>query len=54
MEYIKYSIVHIVEILKYHIVPGERMSGVLQNGQQLFTLHGTTVNITKAASGKSY
>ena len=53
MDNVKCATLNLVEILKYHIVPGERMSGVLQNGQQLFTLHGTTVNITKAASGKS-
>lgn len=38
------------EVLKYHIVPGERTSSILQNGPA-YTLHGTPVNITKTASG---
>ncbi|XP_053398620.1 transforming growth factor-beta-induced protein ig-h3-like isoform X2 [Mercenaria mercenaria] len=37
------------EVLKYHLVPGARHSSELRNGQKLYTLHGTPVNVTVGA-----
>ncbi|XP_060565289.1 periostin-like [Ruditapes philippinarum] len=34
-----------LEILKYHIVPGARMSNMLSDGQILYTLHGSPITI---------
>jgi len=39
------------EILKYHMVPGKRTAAMLQNGQSLYTLHGTPLNVTVLTSG---
>ncbi|XP_060566087.1 protein sll1483-like, partial [Ruditapes philippinarum] len=34
------------EVLKYHFAPGARRSSELRNGQVIYTLHGTPLNIT--------
>jgi len=39
------------EVLKYHVIPGARRASQLSDGQSLFTLHGTAVNVTINARG---
>ena len=36
----------LIEVLKYHIVPGAYAVSDLTDGMQLYTLHGTKITIT--------
>lgn len=40
-----------MEVLKYHMIPGSRTSQQLQDGQRLYSLHGSPVNITVNRNG---